>query len=154
MSSHSGPAWTLPPVQPVVESSPPGTSQSLSFAAIQQLQLDQGFVSTPDKRSLLEIQEEEQARQAEDDFLKWWAAEEERVKLESQIPSFSQGGHGQGPRKAKGQKKSASPMNAPTGLTAGVAGDGAQSEGTSSRRSTRRPANTSKADRPKPNTAS
>ena len=33
---------------------------------------------------LKEIQEEEQARQVEEDFLKWWTAEEERVKLEEQ----------------------------------------------------------------------
>src|SRR6202042_307674 len=94
---------------------------SLSFAAIQQLQLDQGFVPVLDKRSLLEIQEEEQARQAEDDFLKWWAAEEERVKLESQT------GHEQGLRKAKGPKTLAS---ATADASTGVAGDGgSQSEG-------------------------
>lgn len=43
----------------------------------------QETTSTPkDKRSLRDIQEEEQARQQEADFLKWWAAEEERVRLE------------------------------------------------------------------------
>lgn len=43
----------------------------------------QGAISTPkDKQSLRDIQEEEQARQQEADFLKWWAAEEERVRLE------------------------------------------------------------------------
>jgi hypothetical protein len=135
----------LPPVQPVVESSPLGLNQSLSFAAIQQLQLDQGFVPVLDKRSLLEIQEEEQARQAEDDFLKWWAAEEERVKLESQT------GPEQGLRKAKkGPKTLASAKNTPADTSAGVAGDGdSRSEG---RRTSRRPAKSSKVDRPKLNT--
>jgi len=43
----------------------------------------QGTTSTSkDKRSLRDIQEEERARQQEADFLKWWAAEEERVRLE------------------------------------------------------------------------
>lgn len=56
----------------------------MSFAAIQLAQLEQETVPAKDKRSLKEIQEEEQARQAEADFLKWWAAEEERVKLEEQ----------------------------------------------------------------------
>jgi hypothetical protein len=59
----------------------------VSFVAIQQLQLEQGTSSGKDKRSLLEIQEEEKARQAEEDFLKWWAAEEERVKAEAEAPS-------------------------------------------------------------------
>lgn len=36
-----------------------------------------------DKRSLRDIQEEERARQQEADFLRWWAAEEERVRLET-----------------------------------------------------------------------
>lgn len=43
----------------------------------------QGTTSvSKDKRSLRDIQEEERARQQEADFLKWWAAEEERVRLE------------------------------------------------------------------------
>ena len=73
-------------------------------------------MSGNDKRSLVEIQEEEQARQAEDKFLKWWAAEEERVKMQAQIPSFSRGGQGNNPRTTKfsrkkhvGQKPSADP---------------------------------------------
>ncbi len=36
------------------------------------------------RRSLLEIQEEEQARLAEEAFMKWWAAEEERVRIEAE----------------------------------------------------------------------
>jgi len=43
----------------------------------------QGPTSTAKvKRSLRDIQEEERARQQEADFLRWWAAEEERVRLE------------------------------------------------------------------------
>lgn len=58
----------------------------MSFVAIQELQREQEN-TTPkkDRRSLKEIQEEEQARQVEDDFLRWWAAEEERMRSE-QMP--------------------------------------------------------------------
>lgn len=54
----------------------------MSFAAIQQLQLEQNTPSKKDKRSLKEIQEEETARQVEDDFMRWWAAEEARLQAE------------------------------------------------------------------------
>jgi len=81
-SSSSSKAWTLPPVEPVVARSPPTTGMSL--VAIQQLQLEQGLPSSKDKRSLREIQEEERAQQQEAEFLKWWAAEEERVRLEAE----------------------------------------------------------------------
>ena len=37
------------------------------------------------KQSLKEIQEEEQAQRAEQEFLKWWAAEEERVRMENEV---------------------------------------------------------------------
>ena len=53
----------------------------MSFLAIQQLQQEQVASAPKEKRSLLEIQAEERDRQAEEDFLKWWAAEEERLKL-------------------------------------------------------------------------
>jgi hypothetical protein len=69
----------------MVQASPPGTV--VSFVAIQQLQQDLDTTVGKDKRSLLEIQEEEQALQEEADFLKWWTAEEERVKLEAQASS-------------------------------------------------------------------
>ncbi|OBZ74066.1 BTB/POZ domain-containing protein 1 [Grifola frondosa] len=58
----SGSAWTLPPVQPVVQSAASGSA--MSFAAIQQLQLEQDVVPVKDRRSLREIQEEEQARKS------------------------------------------------------------------------------------------
>ena len=86
--------WTLPPVQPVVQSS---TTTGMSFVAIQELQREQGRGPTKDKRSLLQIQEEEQARQVEEDFLKWWTAEEARLKAEEQ--GSSQGS--QRPQKSK-----------------------------------------------------
>ncbi|KAF7363815.1 hypothetical protein MSAN_01039400 [Mycena sanguinolenta] len=76
-------AWTQPPPAPVAAPSPANVS-GMSLVAIQQLQLEQGTSPGKDKRSLREIQEEEKARQAEEDFLKWWAAEEERVKAEAE----------------------------------------------------------------------
>ncbi|KAF8637011.1 hypothetical protein AX17_003108 [Amanita inopinata Kibby_2008] len=81
----SGKAWTLNPVQPVI--APPQVSSSqagMSFIAIQQLQLEQAAGPTKDKRSLREIQAEEEERRQEEDFLRWWATEEERVKLENE----------------------------------------------------------------------
>ena len=71
-----GGAWTLPPVQPIAAATTP------SFAEIQRVQEMQGTMRPRDKRSLRDIQEEERAHQQEVDFLKWWAAEEERVQLE------------------------------------------------------------------------
>ena len=87
-----------------------------------------------DKRSLLEIQEEEQARQAEDDFLKWWTAEEERVKLQAQVQRLSPGTQGKGSR--RGPRRKASAKN-----TDAVGGTGwVQSEGIPPGRSPRHPA--------------
>ena len=56
----------------------------MAFVAIQYSQQEQLASSSPakDKRSLREIQEEEQALEAEASFLKWWTAEEERVQEE------------------------------------------------------------------------
>ncbi|KAI6098590.1 hypothetical protein F5141DRAFT_1146574 [Pisolithus sp. B1] len=72
-------AWTLYPAQSCGE---PGVRDAVpSFAEIQLLQQTQGsFIK--DKRSFLDIQEEERARQQEEGFLRWWATEEERVKQE------------------------------------------------------------------------
>jgi glucuronate isomerase len=52
----------------------------MSFAAIQQLQIDQTVPLLQDKRSLQDIQREEQERRQEEDFLKWWKEEEARVQ--------------------------------------------------------------------------
>ncbi|KAI0071191.1 hypothetical protein K474DRAFT_1776321 [Panus rudis PR-1116 ss-1] len=114
----SGSAWTLPPVQPVVQPSPSTSSTkgaAMSFVAIQQLQLEQEFAPVKDKRSLKEIQEEEEARQAEEDFLRWWAAEEERVRLEQivneseAVRSERDSGRG-GRERKKGKGKAAPPQ--------------------------------------------
>jgi len=53
----------------------------MSFAAIQDSQKQAQPVK--DVRSFREIQEEEQSLQIEADFLKWWTAEEERIKHEA-----------------------------------------------------------------------
>jgi len=60
-------------------------SSSLSFAEIQQSQILQSKPTSKDKRSLIEIQEEEQAIRAEEDFMKWWAAEEARTREEARL---------------------------------------------------------------------
>jgi len=64
----------------------------MSFVAIQQLQLEQVAGHIKDKRSLREIQEEEKALQQEADFLAWWSAEEERIRLEAEIAAAPQDG--------------------------------------------------------------
>jgi hypothetical protein len=48
------------------------------------MQLGLDATGMVEKRSLLEIQEEEQAHQQEADFLKWWSAEEARVRAEEE----------------------------------------------------------------------
>ncbi|KAF7295284.1 hypothetical protein MIND_01067600 [Mycena indigotica] len=70
-------AWTQPPLAPVASSST-ATASVASFATIQQLQLEQelGASVGRDKKSLVDIQ-------AEEEFLKWWAEEEQRVKAEA-----------------------------------------------------------------------
>ncbi|KAG6330631.1 hypothetical protein ID866_8458 [Astraeus odoratus] len=73
-------AWTLPPVQPIAQASFQGAAPS--FAEIQLSQQIQGVSTVADKRSLLDIQEEERARRQEEDFMRWWAKEEVRVRQE------------------------------------------------------------------------
>lgn len=76
MHSGSGKAWTAS-----ANIDPPTVStKGMSFVAIQQLQLDYQE-PVKEKRTLLEIQEEEQAKRVEADFLKWWAEEEARAKV-------------------------------------------------------------------------
>lgn len=81
MSRSGGSVWSSPlhPTTPVIT---PPSGTAISFTAIQQLQQEQAIRPTPDKRSLKQIQEEEEAHRAEEEFLKWWAAEEERVRSE------------------------------------------------------------------------
>ncbi|KAF8994964.1 hypothetical protein BDQ17DRAFT_1392318 [Cyathus striatus] len=79
---------------PVIATSPP--TAGMSFVAIQHSQLDQVPDPTKDKRSLREIQEEEQARQAEADFMKWWHEEEERFQASATQRNNPRGGDGRG----------------------------------------------------------
>lgn len=100
-------AWSPVPMQAL--SAPVTAAPAQSFAEIQAMQIQQTMVPEKDKRSLIEIQEEERARQAEADFLKWWANEEERVRLESQaeaaaIASSSSPKSERKPRKGKAPK--------------------------------------------------
>jgi len=57
----------------------------MSFAEIQAMQRVQETASTRDRRSLRQIQEEERARTEEEQFLRWWAEEEERVRIEQLV---------------------------------------------------------------------
>ncbi|KAI0761814.1 hypothetical protein BD413DRAFT_495525 [Trametes elegans] len=119
----SGKVWTPPPVQPVVQSSAGGSgsgsgSSAMSFAAIQLSQLEQDVAPAKDKRSLVDIQEEERARQVEEDFLRWWAAEEARVREEEQaaLAALVQDrppARPKKPRAPKGSKPAGSPPVGP-----------------------------------------
>ena len=76
--------WTHPTPEPAVSPSLPASV--MSFVAIQYSQQEQlASPAAKDKRSLREIQEEEQALEAEANFLKWWTAEEERVQEEEAL---------------------------------------------------------------------
>jgi len=100
----------------------------MSFAAIQQLQEQEDFVPSKDKRSLKEIQEEERARQVEADFMKWWAAEEERLRLEqtsveaSRQPAKSSSK----PRKKPKQQQQRQPSSTGESSTGGARSKGRQ----------------------------
>lgn len=69
------------------------------------MQFEQSLPPTKDKRSLREIQQEEQARQVEADFLKWWEEAEARVRLEAEGP-IQDVTPASGQRKAKTTKAS------------------------------------------------
>lgn len=106
-STNNASAWTAPPIQPISEPAilPASSSSPPSFLAIQ---LQQEFLnqkSSKQKKSLLQIQEEEQARQAEVDFMKWWADEEERTRqeeifLNGALQSIASG-EGEGKKKSR-----------------------------------------------------
>ena len=96
-----------PPISPSLPAS------VMSFVAIQYSQQEQLSASpAKDKRSLREIQEEEQALEMEANFLKWWTAEEERVQEEAfvlaQLQSKPNNKQSRKSRhgKEKGQRKS------------------------------------------------
>ena len=92
----------------------------MSFVAIQELQreLEANPGGSKDKkRSLKEIQEEEQARQVEADFLRWWAEEEERLRLEQIPPDQAQ--QTQTGKRSKGKKRAEGLGDALSGVQAG-----------------------------------
>ncbi|KAF8159222.1 hypothetical protein B0H34DRAFT_394330 [Crassisporium funariophilum] len=100
-----GKVWTAPPihVEPVAS---PATS-GMSFVAIQYAQQEQVVAPVKDKRSLREIQEEEQARQVEADFLTWWSAEEVRMQEEAAaLARFQDNLAKKAPRKPRNTKES------------------------------------------------
>lgn len=105
-------AWTLPPVQPVVQ--PSAAPSSLSFAEIQQSQILQGKPAPRDKRSLIEIQEEEQAIRLEEDFMKWWTAEEARTQEEARLAAEALDASSRS-RKQGGKKPRPSARSTPAG---------------------------------------
>ena len=80
--------WTLPSVEPVCQ---PSSSVPISFAEIQQLQSQPSntTINAKERRSLRDIQAEEADLQAEAEFMKWWTAEEERVRLENEAMAES-----------------------------------------------------------------
>ncbi|KAI0630756.1 hypothetical protein C8Q77DRAFT_224911 [Trametes polyzona] len=116
----SGSVWTPPPVQPVVQSTSSGSA--MSFAAIQLSQLEQDAPPVKDRRSLVEIQEEERERQVEADFLRWWAAEEARLQEEqAAVAALLAGGKpkpAQKPRKSRPAKGGKPPSSGGAGAPA------------------------------------
>ena len=91
--------WTHPTPEPAVSPSLPASV--MSFVAIQYSQQEQLASPGKDKRSLREIQEEEQALEAEANFLKWWTAEEERVQEEALALAQFQSKTKRQPRKSR-----------------------------------------------------
>ncbi|KAG8984218.1 hypothetical protein FRB94_006226 [Tulasnella sp. JGI-2019a] len=73
-------AWTLPPPPPPARA-PCGSSASI--LDIQQQEQEE-LESVKVKKTLREIQEEEEERRVQEDFERWWAMEEERVKAEEE----------------------------------------------------------------------
>jgi hypothetical protein len=80
--ARSGNAW-LPPAEPMSQRAP------ISFAEIQQLQSRPHTMTKEERPSLRDIQTEEAELQAEAEFMKWWTAEEERIRLENEAIAAS-----------------------------------------------------------------
>lgn len=94
----------------------PTPSAGLSFADIQAIQLAQTIPAEKDKRSLVEIQAEEQSQQAENDFLKWWAEEEARTKRETEeSEAITAGGADKKKRKPRKPKELRDPATQQAG---------------------------------------
>ncbi|KZV60410.1 hypothetical protein PENSPDRAFT_659569 [Peniophora sp. CONT] len=129
-SSGGGRAWTLAPVRPVVEPTPSAT-QSRSFAEIQRLQREQDTVPVRDKRTLKEIQDEERERQQETDFMRWWAAEEERVRQEQEADARAiqrAMDKGKKPGKPRGKKEGGAKEGTPRKPSGAKKGDAPQQD--------------------------
>ena len=105
----------------------------MSFVAIQELQREQGGKGKEKKRSLKEIQEEEQARRVEAEFLAWWAAEEERLRVEQEggAPSAQSGPSS---RRSKGKRKEGGKDGAKDGAKKPGEGQGQKEKKEGSRR--------------------
>lgn len=113
MNERRGKAWTLPPAEPVSRSSSSGAP--ISFAEIQQLQ-SRPAQTTNERSSLRDIQAEEAELQAEAEFMKWWTAEEERIRLENEAVAASLLASSNQPRQQRQHPKSKrgkTPKNAP-----------------------------------------
>ncbi|KAG5636401.1 hypothetical protein H0H81_008175 [Sphagnurus paluster] len=102
--SSGGKAWTQPPASAPTPAGPAGGTR-MSFTAIQELERAQEELlgeAGRERRTLREIQEEEQGLRAEAEFLAWWNAEEERVRLEAIVAEAERE---KGERKASGRQK-------------------------------------------------
>lgn len=96
-SVSGGKAWTATAPEPAPQLTGP---TALSFAEIQQSQ-QQRSAPVKDRRSLKEIQEEEESIQREADFMRWWEEEEARFQIEmAAVQAASQKGSTPGGRSA------------------------------------------------------
>ena len=84
-ANSGGNVWSLPSVEPVCQ---PSSSVPISFTEIQQMQ-SLPSNTTKERQSLRDIQAEEAELQAEAEFMKWWTAEEERIRLENEAIAAS-----------------------------------------------------------------
>ncbi|KAH9041005.1 hypothetical protein EDB85DRAFT_1858258 [Lactarius pseudohatsudake] len=106
----AGKAWTVPSVEPVSRQSSSGAP--VSFAEIQQLQ-SRPAQTANELRSLRDIQAEEAELQAEAEFMKWWTAEEERIRLENEAVAASLLAQSNQPRHQRKSRRGKTPANAP-----------------------------------------
>ncbi|KAG5351469.1 hypothetical protein C0989_006387 [Termitomyces sp. Mn162] len=121
----SGKAWAVPrPTSEATTASAVQSTSGMSFVAIQQLEMDRvaldGAAGGKDRRSLREIQEEEAALRAEADFLAWWTAEEERVRLETKAAEAAVSGDGRSKRRGKGKGRGMQEQSGSTSQAGGA----------------------------------
>jgi len=102
-SDKRAPAWATPSPQSLQPVSTSSSSPAPSFADIQQQEQERSIAIPQNKRSLREIQQEQEQNQAEEEFLKWWNAEEARLKTVDRAIPASQGPKA-GHRKNRGPK--------------------------------------------------